>query len=99
MGVFRDAKNFVNKYLKIGSRTGYSSDLEELGQTFKNHFQDLSDSLEVPALPSLPNIEFGRRESKSGEFSLPLIFVTVLVASLAVNPEVVKYVRGKSNLV
>ena len=95
MGVFRDARKFLNKFFKIGSRSGYSSELEELGETFKNHFQDLSDSLEAPALPTLPNLEFGRRESKSGAFSLPVIFVTVLMASLAVNPEVVKYVKGK----
>ena len=98
MGLFQDARKFMNKFFKIGRRNGESSELEKIGKQFKNHFNDLSDTLEAPSLPSLPSFEFGRRESggrNTAAFSLPLVFVTVLVASLAVNHDVIEYVRGE----
>ena len=68
-----------------------SVELARIGQQLANHFQTLSGRLEAPALPTLSQRE--RRNDPT--FSLPLIFLSVLVASLAVSPQLLGYVTGE----
>ena len=66
-------------------------ELARIGQQLANHFQTLSGRLEAPALPTS-----SQRESRNNPtFSLPLIFLSVLVASLAVSPQLLGYVTGE----
>ena len=68
-----------------------SVELDRIRHQLANHFQTLSGRLEASALPTL-----SQRESRNeATFSLPLIFLSVLVASLVVSPQLLGYVTGK----
>jgi hypothetical protein len=91
MGIVDASRQLFTKFVLLVQPSQDSVELDRIGQQLANHFQTLSGRLEAPALPTLRQ----RESSNEATFSLPLIFLSVLVASLAISPQLLGYVTGK----